>query len=162
MASLRGLALAAALALAGLACAGGAPPASCAGDLRGVYRDAADRPWMLLDHGATLEVYPLFDDAGPALTAAARAATPPQELGPRTIQLARAGLAITGHVERRYMRGDRACVGRRPARVTECGRAGVSLVLSDPDPPLAWSPACTWPRPESSRLERWSRAWPAT
>ena len=61
------------------ACSTSAPLASCDDDLRGAWRDeASGARWMILDRGASLEVYPLFSDAVPAGA-------------PRVIDLARSG-----------------------------------------------------------------------
>jgi hypothetical protein len=144
-------AAAAAIALACGACDRRPPLASCEDDLRGVY--AADgRRWMLLDEAGALEAYPLFSDAPPA---------PGLEVAPRMIALQRTPRGITGHVRRRYMRGSQACVAEVPARVTACAGDAIELVLSDPEPPIAWPAApeqpCGWPRPGSSRRERWIR-----
>lgn len=118
---------------------------SCASDLGGVYTVSGAR-WMMLDRGATLEAYPLFDD------------TPASELeiAPRVIDFARSGATVTGSVRRRYMRGTQLCVAKVTARVTACAGGALDIVLTDPAPPLGWAP-CTWPRLESSRRERWIR-----
>jgi len=149
-AALAGTALAA-LALAASACEGRAPLATCDDDLRGIY--AADgRRWMILDSGDELEAYPLFSDVPPA---------PGLEVAPRVLALRRTPGKLAGHVRRRYMRGSRPCVAEVPVRVTACAGTAIELVLSDPEPPLAWPAApeqpCTWPRPGSSRRERWLR-----
>jgi hypothetical protein len=145
------LAAVAALGLGGCACDRRAPLASCEDDLRGVY--AADgRRWMILDNAGELEAYPLFSDVPPA---------PGLEVAPRVIALQRTPRGLTGHVRRRYMRGSQACVAEAPARVTACAGDAIELVLSDPEPPIAWPAApeqpCGWPRPGSSRRERWIR-----
>lgn len=128
------------------ACGGRAAIDSCDGDLGGRYANGAER-WMILDHGASLEAFPLFDD------------TPEQrelEIGPRVIDLARKSGAVTGSVRRRYMRGAQVCVARATARITACAGDGLDIVLTDPASPLEWEP-CTWPRLDSSRRERWIR-----
>jgi hypothetical protein len=144
-------AMLAVLALWGSACDRRPPLASCADDLRGVYV-VDGRRWMLLDEPTGLEAYPLFDDVTPV---------PGLEVGPRMIGLRRAEDAITGNVRRRYMRGSQPCVAEVPARVTACAGDAIEIVLGDPAPPIAWPAApkqpCVWPRPGSSRRERWIR-----
>jgi len=147
----RGLAGLAVLASAGGACDRRPPLGSCADDLRGVYA-AGDQRWMLLDDPDGLEAYPLFPDAPPV---------PGLEVAPRVLRLRRAPDGIAGHVHRRYMRGSRQCVAEVPARITACAGDAIELVLADPAPPIAWPAApdapCGWPRPDSSRRERWIR-----
>lgn len=129
--------------LASAACSSPAP-ARC-DDLRGVWRvEGSGARWMLLDHGDTLEGYPLFPDGVAELEGA-----------PRVIDLAR-GSDLRGEVKRRYMRGADACVATSPARVTACTGAALELVLADPGPPLTFSP-CTWGSASPSRRERWVR-----
>ena len=144
--------LAALAALAG-ACDRRPRLASCDDDLRGVYADG-DRRWMILDQRATLEAFPLFPDVPPA---------PGLEVAPRVIDLRRTEKGLQGSVRRRYMRGSQVCIAEAPVRVTACLGDALQLVIADPTPPLAW-PAprapvqrCSWPRPASSRLERWVR-----
>ena len=139
------------LALAGGACDRPPPLRSCDDPLGGVYV-VDGRRWMILDEAGGLEAYPLFPDAPPE---------PGLEVGPRLIALRRDPDAITGAVRRRYMRGSRQCVAEVPARLTACAGDAIELVLGDPAPPIAW-PAepearCGWPRPGSSRRERWIR-----
>ena len=137
--------------------------ASCDDDLRGVYHDAASDPgpdaagarrWMILDSRDALEIYPLFPDAAPALA-------PGLEVAPRVLHLRRAPDKLAGSVHRRYMRGARQCVAKVPVRITACTGDALELVLSDPEPPIEWPAApeqpCGWPRPGSSRVERWIR-----
>ena len=147
------VALAAALAAAtgAAACDHRPPLASCDDDLRGVYL-ADGRRWMILDQRDTLEAYPLFDDVTPT------AAPAGLEVAPRVIRLSRTPAGVAGDVLRRYMRGPRACLAKVPVRLTACAGDAIELVLSDPAPPLAWDRPCLWPRPDSSRLERWLRA----
>jgi hypothetical protein len=144
---------AAALALALAACGDRAPLASCDDDLRGVY--AADgRRWMILDSGGELEIYPLFPDVTPS-------PAPGLEVAPRMLALRRTPDKLAGHVRRRYMQGARQCVAQVPVRITACAGDALELVLSDPEPPIEWPAApeepCSWPRPGSSRVERWRR-----
>jgi hypothetical protein len=104
---------------------------TCADDLRGVYDTPARQRWMLLDNGATLEAYPMFDDS--TGTAA-----------PRAIDLERAD-SLAGTMMRRY--GD-ACVGKSPFHVVACTANGLDVVYADPL-------SCTTAAP--SRAEHWGR-----
>jgi hypothetical protein len=160
------------------------PLASCADDLRGVYVADGGRRWMILDQRATLEVYPLFDDVTPVVATAAAAGREPLELGPRVLELSRqlrdtddptdptdptalasagagsstaSSTGIAGHLRRRYMRGTQVCVAKVPMRITACAGDALDVVLAEAEPPLAWSPSCTWPRTAGSRRERWIR-----
>ncbi|HWU89527.1 MAG TPA: hypothetical protein VN253_19835, partial [Kofleriaceae bacterium] len=142
-----------ALAAAG-ACDRRPPLASCDDDLRGVYVADGQR-WMILDGRDALEVYPLFDDVTPARSAGGPDAE--LEVAPRMISLRRTPGGVAGEVRRRYMRGTRVCLAKVPARLTACAGDAIELVVSDPAPPLAWERPCLWPRPGSSRRERWIR-----
>jgi hypothetical protein len=140
------------LVLAITACSAREPLASCADDLRGVYRDG-DQRWMVLDHGAALEAYPVFPDGSPA------GGRPDEPIAaPRVIDLARgaAAGALAGTLHRRYELGAQACDAGVPVHVTSCAGDTLTLVLADPSAPLGFSP-CTWPRPEPSRVVRWRR-----
>lgn len=129
------------------ACSRSAPLATCDDDLRGAWRDeASGARWVILDHGATLEVFPAFDDARPAEL----------EVAPRVIDLARDGAGVRGTVKRRYMRAADACVAKAPARLTACAGDAIDIVLADPAPPLSLSP-CTWGTAAPSHRERWRR-----
>lgn len=163
------------------ACSRRAEIASCDDDLRGVYVADGER-WMVLDNGATLEAYPLFPDgARPSeldvtpsehTGAGALAAL---EVAPRVIDLSRAtdggakpvpvstdaGLPrdhapLAGTLRRRYMRRAERCDAQLPVQVMRCAGDELELVLSDPSPPLGFSP-CTWPGPGPSRVVRWRR-----
>lgn len=118
--------------------------ASCRADLGGVWRGEGTQRWMILDTGATLEVYPLFPDV-PAS---------PLEVAPRVIDLERQGDALAGVVRRRYLRGSDACTATAPAHVTSCGDGGLELVLADPPAPLAFAP-CRFAGASPSHRERW-------
>ena len=141
--------------LAIAACHRRAPLASCDDDLRGVYttgRDGAER-WMILADGDKLEAYPLFPDVdGP----------PGLEIHPRRIDLTRAAAgsaapaALAGTVHRRYLRRAEICEAQVPVHVTRCAGDTLELVLTDPAPPLGFSP-CQWPAPAPSHLVRWQR-----
>jgi hypothetical protein len=134
------------------ACHRRAPLASCDDDLRGVYVAGSGR-WMILVHDDQLEAYPLFPDVdGP----------PDLEIHPRRIDLTRApaGSAapatLAGTVHRRYLRRAEICEAQVPVHVTRCAGETLELLLTDPAPPLGFSP-CTWPGPAPSHLVRWQR-----
>jgi len=138
-----------ALVLAIAACSHREPLASCDAELRGVYRDG-DQRWMILDHGPALEAYPLFPDGGPPGEIAA---------APRVIDLERPpppADALAGTVHRRYEHGAAICEAHVPVHITSCADDTLTAVLSDPEPPLGFSP-CTWPRPAPSHVVRWRR-----
>jgi hypothetical protein len=118
------------------------PLQSCNEPLHGVWRTATGARWMVLDRGATLEAFPLFDDgvAGGA---------------PRAMDLKRAH-KLAGEVVRRYMQGGASCESRAAARITSCRGSELELVLADPQPPLSYEP-CAWGQPAPSRVERWHR-----
>jgi hypothetical protein len=127
-----------------------ASSASC-DDLRGAWRaEATGARWMILDHGRSLEGYPLFDDGKPT------SVSPALETAPRVIDLARADGELRGEVKRRFMRGADACVGKLPVRVTACTGDTLELVFAEPVPPLTFAP-CTWGTTGPSRRERWLR-----
>jgi hypothetical protein len=146
----RAAVLAGMLAIA--ACHQRAPLTSCDDNLRGVHVAGSER-WMILDDGHTLEAYPLFPDVdGP----------PDLEIHPRRIDLTRGAAAssasatLAGTVHRRYMRRAEICEAQVPVHVTRCAGDTLDIVLTDPAPPLGFSP-CTWPGPAPSRLVRWQR-----
>jgi hypothetical protein len=166
-----------ALIIAIAACSRRPELASCDEDLRGVYIADGER-WMVLDEGAALEAYPLFPDGDPAAGPAGPAPPPapagpggdspgPKEdlvVAPRVIDLERAPGAsrtpemhsLRGTVKRRYMRRAERCEAKLAVHVTRCAGDTLELVLSDPSPPIAFSP-CTWPGPSPSRVVRWRR-----
>ena len=115
---------------------------SCDDDLHGVWVTDTGARWALLDHGATLEGYAVFDDAIPAGA-------------PRVIDLTRAE-RFAGEVSRRFTRGADACVAKTPIRIAKCKASTLQVVVADPQPPLSYAP-CTWGRPAASRVEHWRR-----
>jgi hypothetical protein len=138
-----------ALAVACLAaCDQRAPITSCASNLAGEYVNGEQR-WMILDHGTSIEAYPLFPDV-PAGT--------PFEVAPRMIELRRTPNSpqLAGEVRRRYMTGTAMCTAKITARITACTNESLDIVLADTSPPLGFAP-CQWPRSEPSRRERWIR-----
>lgn len=149
MLRLRTVVVAVGMVSSGLACTHEPPITSCTQDLRGVWRTEAGARWMILDSGASLEVYPLFDDGKPA------GVPPGLETAPRVIDLSRIE-GISGDVQRRFMRTDQSCLSKAGVHVTSCANDTLELVLADPPAPLAFDP-CSFPRPDSSRRERWRR-----
>ncbi|HEY1739356.1 MAG TPA: hypothetical protein VGI86_11625 [Acidimicrobiia bacterium] len=124
------------------ACHGRAPIATCDDDLGGTYRDPSGATWMILDDGASLEAYPLFDDFHGGSDAQA---------APRAIDVARP--RMDGEVHRRYTRGAQTCNAHAPVRVTACRDDRLELVIADPPPPLTYQP-CASP-PGLTHVERW-------
>ena len=120
---------------------------SCAADLTGVWRDAAGERWMLLDHGASIEGYPIFADA--TLASGVLSA-------PRVIDLERQGDGLFGQVTRRYERRADACDAHAPVQVTACRANTLELTLADPPSPLAYVP-CAFGAAPLARSERWRR-----
>lgn len=136
------------------ACSRTSPIHTCDDSLRGVWRSEAGQPWMILDRGASLEAYPLFDDSRPAGTGGE--VDPALVIAPRAIDLARGTDGLRGEIKRRYMRAADSCVATTPVRITTCANDQLALVLSDPVPPIAFTP-CAWGRASASRVERWRR-----
>lgn len=118
---------------------------SCDQDLGGEYA-AGDRRWMVLDHGDSLEVYPVFPDAAASTL----------EVAPRWIELWREAGQLQGQTNRRYMSGAAMCTAHVPVTVARCTDNTLELVLAEPVPPLTFTP-CTWGRTEPARVERWIR-----
>lgn len=115
---------------------------ACTDDLHGVWRTPSGERWGLLDHGATLEAFALFDDAVPGGA-------------PRAIDVSRAD-NLAGSVTRRYTLGATHCEARAPIRITACTADELQLVVAEPQAPLAFSP-CTFSALAPSRVERWRR-----
>jgi len=122
--------------------------ASCDDDLGGVWRSESGERWMMLDNGATLEAYTLFEDTHPRL------APTGVEIGPRVLDLTRDAKA--GELKRRYGESGAVCIAAAPVHVTSCAGDTLEMVLTEPTPPIAFRP-CAWGRPEPSRRERWKR-----
>jgi hypothetical protein len=115
---------------------------SCDDDLRGVWIADGGARWSLLDHGATVELFPLFDDAVPGGA-------------PRVIDLERKD-KLAGSVERRFMQRGDECVAKAPIRIAKCKASTLQVIVQDPQPPIGFSP-CAWGKPAESRVEHWHR-----
>lgn len=122
---------------------------SCDADLGGVWT-AESGAWMLVDHGATLEAFPLFPDAP--------AASPGVLTAPRVLDLARTPSGLAGTLTRRFMLAGVACPAIVPVHVTACTGSTLELVLADPaEPAITADGGCAPTRPPSSRRERWTK-----
>jgi len=122
--------------------------ATCDDDLGGVWRVPDGTTWFVLDHGMTLEAYPMMPDAqGPHDLVTA----------PRVVELARdhAG-KIAGQTRRRFMRRADSCEAHVATHVATCQADTLEVVTSDLVAPLGFAP-CTWPAAEPARVERWRR-----
>jgi len=140
-----------AVAVLGAACSHREPITSCDQSLEGTW--TSDRPgerWNILDRGTTLEAYGLFPDG--------RVAGAPADIetAPRAIDLARNPGGLAGDVKRRFMQRGATCIAKAGATVVSCSSDVLEIVLADPPLPAAFDP-CTFPRPDSSRRERWTR-----
>lgn len=131
-------------------CSQSSPPlASCADSLGGTWHsDAGD--WMILDHGATLEGYPLFDDSREP------AGDPAIVVAPRAIDLRRED-EVGGEMSRRYVRGGDACIAKVPVHVLSCSGSTLEVVLADTSPPTQFTPCTESARKNPSRREKWHR-----
>lgn len=128
--------------LAGAACDRRAAVSSCDDDLHGVWVTDTGAKWSLIDHGNTLEAFPMFDDAAPGGA-------------PRVIDLERKD-KLAGEVKRRYMQRAAECLAKAPIRIAKCKDNTLQVVVADPQPPLAFEP-CSWGTPAESRVEHWRR-----
>jgi len=124
------------------ACRDKAEVTSCDVRLDGAWTTPDDRRWMVLDHGTTLEAYPMFDDSIDGGT-------------PRLIDLER-GPTLAGELKRHYLQGTADCIARAPVRVTRCEANTLQLVLGDVTPPLSYAP-CSWGSAIPPRVELWRR-----
>ncbi|GEM_PF-1687920 len=132
-------------------CSQSAPPlATCADSVAGTWRTDAGE-WMLIDRGAAIEGYPLFDDSREPT------GDPAVVVAPRAIDLRREGDVITGEISRRYMRGGDACVAKVPVHVLSCSGAMLELVLADTSAPTQFAPCAESTRKNPSRREKWQR-----
>lgn len=132
--------LLAAIALAG--CDRRPAVSSCDDDLHGVWIDDAGARWSLIDHGKSIEAFPIFDDAVPSGA-------------PRVIDLERKD-KLAGSVSRRFRQRAGECVATAPIRVAKCKDNTLQVIVADPQPPVGFAP-CAWGRPAESRVEHWRR-----
>ena len=129
-----------------LACSPHPRVTSCADDLTGVWVAPGSQRWMFLDHGSSIEAFPIFaDNAGSGDVVGA----------PRVIDLHRAPAGLEGQIKRRFGRRGDFCDAHAAMQVTACGDE-LDVTVSDPPTPLALAP-CQWPAPAASRTERWHR-----
>jgi hypothetical protein len=163
-----------ALAIVLVACDRRTPIDSCRDDLEGIWVDEASRQWMVLDFGATLEGYPLFDDVGartqigiarearggvngPALPDQRGRESPLSiESAPRKLELGRTGERVHGVVRRRYMLAGDSCNAEAELTVSACGGDTLELRFADPSPPTRYGP-CAWGANPPARTVRWTR-----
>ncbi len=134
------------IVLAIAACGRDAGLRTCDDSIAGVWSHDHER-WMMLDNGATLEAYPMFDDAtgsGEVVSA------------PRVIDLKRHDGQLDGAVMRRTMHRGDVCEARAPIHVTACHDHVLELGAGDADSPLGFAP-CTWQPPAPPHVERWQR-----
>jgi hypothetical protein len=129
------------------ACDRGATVTACDDVLTGAYATPTGR-WMLLDHGRTLEAYPIEFDAPRD--------RPDVIVAPRAVELHRDGATVAGELHRRYMVGAERCEARAPVRLRGCGHDALDVELGEVAAPLTFTP-CTWSPPPPPRREAWRR-----
>lgn len=150
--ALLAVAVAIAIAVSAAACSRREPITSCEQSLEGAWQSdhGTGERWMILESKGALEAYPLFPDGRlPGVSA-------DLETAPRVIDLSRAPGGVAGDVKRRFMRRGVACVSTASVHVIACANDVLELVLADPPVPAGFDP-CSFPRPDSSRRERWRR-----
>jgi hypothetical protein len=141
------------LACAATGCDDRAPVERCSSPLGGVWQANALAPsgepyrYHLLDHGSTLELYPIFDDALPPDGTSKRGEI---IYAPAVIDLKRDGERLYGTESRRLTRGPRRCIRRLPAEISSCDRGELLLAVAVTDG-LDWE-RCT-PQLTGERLE---------
>jgi hypothetical protein len=147
----------AAIALAVAAAACGKPDlTSCADDLGGPWTvvgattpSGEPRRYHALDLGTTVELYPMFDDG--LVDAADRKTTAPAAViaAPAAFDLARSrGLdELSGHQERRFMRGGQSCTLRALAHLRGCAGDHAILETTELAPPTDWARCAQAPAP---------------
>jgi hypothetical protein len=102
--------------------------------------------WMFLDHGTSLEAYPIFaDSAGSGDVISA----------PRVIDLHREAGGLDGQVKRRFARHADTCDAHATVHVAACGD-DLAVTIADLPEPLDLGP-CRWPLPATARAESWHR-----
>lgn len=141
-----------AVAVVSATCSRREPITSCEQSLEGAWQSdhGSGERWMILERAGALEAYPLFPDGRPA------GVSPELETAPRVIDLSRSPSGVAGDVKRRFMRRGVACLSTATVHVTACANDVIELVLADPPVPTGFDP-CSFPRPDSSRRERWIR-----
>lgn len=143
-------ALLALLSGVGAACGSSSPAASppdCAAPLTGVWQpEGSPHRWAVLERGAALEAYPIFDDTAGAGDAV---------VSPRRVIAVRGKTAFLGRVERWVMREARSCSLRAPVRI-ECRPGGLRFELPELLPPSDFV-TCQSP-PSAASPQRWRRA----
>jgi hypothetical protein len=140
------------LAILFAGCSSSPPLSTCADSLAGTWRSETG-DWMILDRGAQLEGYPLFDDSRPESIADV-------VIAPRALDLARNGDVIDGRITRRYTRGGDSCVVKVPFRVLSCAGSMLEVIFADTSPPMQFSPCVESARSNPSRREKWQRTHP--
>ena len=127
--------------------------ATCADSLQGVWRDEQGREWSILDHGPTLEIYPVFADGAPP-------GTPLDvEVAPRVIDLTRNGYEVKGRLHRRFMRGSKECEPGLPVWIGYCRGNTINLELAEPPVPSNFDP-CELPTSPMPAKTGWTRIGP--
>ena len=134
---IRGLAIAAALAVGACSPGTGVPyREGCGESLSGswrVVRGGAAIDWGFLEHGDSIEAYALSRPGASAV--ADQAQLPPGIVSaPAYLDLTR-GDSIAGSLKRRYMRGDKVCIVSTPARVLGCYGDAMELSAGELAPP---------------------------
>lgn len=108
-----------------------ASPASeqdCPAPLAGVWQVAGtSQRWAMVERGAAIEAYPLFDDSDGAGDLA-------RSVSPRRVIAVRGKTALVGRVERWVMRGAQHCAVRAAVRI-ECRAGELRLELPELTPP---------------------------
>jgi hypothetical protein len=125
--------MASALAIAAIGCAPDRRPVErCRDPLDGIWRADERAPsgelyrFHILDRGAALEIYPIFDDAVPPDGSSKLSGI---IYAPAVIDLQRNGELLHGTESRRLVRGAQSCVRKLPATIAG-GCAGDQLTLA--------------------------------
>jgi hypothetical protein len=141
--------VAAAALLGAAACAPDRRPVErCSDPLDGVWRADERAPsgepyrFHILDRGAAIEIYPIFDDAVPPDGSAKLSGI---IYAPAVIDLQRNGQLLHGTESRRLVRGTQTCVRKLPAVIAAgaCSgdrlTLGIALAAPDPDGGIDWT-----------------------
>jgi hypothetical protein len=99
---------------------------------------------MFLDHGETVEAFPMFPDSagGGDLVGA-----------PRVIDLTRTPVGLDGEIRRRFELRGAACDARAPVHIGACGDA-LEVTMAELPSPVEMMP-CRWGVAPEPRTERW-------